>query len=60
MNIKNNTSAIEASKSMARIEGLLVGIGAININKQVIHWHHLSFVGSTTAANTCLLPEGAS
>ncbi|MBK8088906.1 MAG: hypothetical protein IPK31_13715 [Chitinophagaceae bacterium] len=34
MNIKNYTSNIEASKSMARIEELLVEIGATNINKQ--------------------------
>ena len=34
MNIKNYTSSIEASRSMARIEELLVEIGASNINKQ--------------------------
>lgn len=34
MNIKNYTSNVEASKSMARIEELLVEIGATNINKQ--------------------------
>jgi hypothetical protein len=34
MNIKNYTSAIEASRSMARIEELLVEIGATNVNKQ--------------------------
>lgn len=34
MNIKNYTSTIEAFKSMARIEELLVEIGATNINKQ--------------------------
>lgn len=34
MQIKNYTSNIEASKSMARIEELLVEIGATNINKQ--------------------------
>lgn len=34
MNIKNYTSSVEASKSMARIEELLVEIGASNINKQ--------------------------
>jgi hypothetical protein len=34
MNIKNYTSTVEASKSMARVEELLVEIGATNINKQ--------------------------
>ncbi|MEP7375973.1 MAG: hypothetical protein ABI675_21435 [Chitinophagaceae bacterium] len=34
MNIKNYSSNVEASKSMARIEELLVEIGASNINKQ--------------------------
>jgi len=34
MNIKNYTSTVEAPKSMARIEELLVAIGASNINKQ--------------------------
>ncbi len=34
MNIKNYTSTVEASKSMARIEELLVEIGASNVNKQ--------------------------
>lgn len=34
MNIKNYTSNVESSKSMARIEELLVEIGATNINKQ--------------------------
>lgn len=34
MNIKNYTSTIESSRSMARIEELLVEIGATNINKQ--------------------------
>jgi hypothetical protein len=34
MNVKNYTSTVEASRSMARIEEMLVEIGASNINKR--------------------------
>lgn len=36
MNIKNYTSTVEASSSMARIEELIIEIGATNINKKIV------------------------
>ena len=37
MNIKNYTSTIDATRSMARIEELLVEIGATDINKRYVN-----------------------
>lgn len=36
MNIKNYTSTVDANRSMANMEALLVEIGATNINKQFV------------------------